>query len=315
MPALVAQRFASSFAVLLLVTFLVFLVVYLSPGDPIVVMLGQGASDQQVAELRNFYGLDQGFLAQYWAWLRGIATGQFGTSITMHVPALDIVIPAYENTFILALASLAVALVVGVTVGIVAGLWPGGWFDRIATNVVEILAATPVFWLGIILIWLVSKELRWLPSSGMHNLRGAATIGDLMAHLVLPALSSAVLAIAIVARLTRNSVIEASHSDYARMFAASGMSRGRIFRTQMIRNILPPIVSIGGLQFGTLFGGVIFVEMVFAWPGLSAQLYNAITSHDVPVIQAGVLMIAVTFVLINLLVDLLLIWLNPRARA
>ena len=133
-------------------------------------------------------------------------------------------------------------------------------------------------------------------------------------HLVLPAFSASVLAVAIIARLTRSSVIDAMNSDYAKMFAAAGMSRMRLLRTQIIRNVLPPIVSIGGLQFGTLFGGVIFVETVFAWPGLSAQLYNAITAHDIPVIQTGVLMIAATFVLINLVVDLLLIWLNPRMR-
>lgn len=232
----------------------------------------------------------------------------------MHVPALSIVTPAYANTFVLALASLSVALFFGVTIGVLAGLRAGGWFDRLTSGVVEAFAATPVFWLGLMLIWLFCQKLRWLPSSGMHNLRGASTFGDLLAHLALPAFSASVLAIAIIARLTRSSVIDAMNSDYVKMFTSAGMSRGQLLRTQIFRNILPPIVSIGGLQFGTLFSGVIFVEAVFAWPGLSAQLYNAITAHDVPVIQTGVLMIAATFVLINLVVDVLLIWLNPRMR-
>jgi peptide/nickel transport system permease protein len=314
MLALVLRRLLASLAVLLVVSFLVFGVVYLSPGDPVAIMLGREASGEAAASIRHDLGLDRPFFVQYVSWLAAMLRGEFGTSITMHVPALNLLAPAYVNTFILAVASLAIALVFGVAIGVAAGARAGGLFDRASAGLAEILAATPVFWLGLMLIWLISKKLRWLPSSGMHNLRGSSTFGDLLAHLALPAFSASALAIAIIARLTRSSVVDVLNSDYARMFAASGMSRGQLLLTQVFRNILPPIVSIGGLQFGTLFSGVIFVEMVFAWPGLSAQLYNAITAHDIPVIQTGVLMIAATFVLINLAVDILLILLNPRAR-
>ncbi|MGJ4859366.1 ABC transporter permease [Labrys sp. La1] len=315
MIALIARRAVASLAILVLVTFLVFLVVYFSPGDPVAIMLGRDASGETADQIRRDLGLDRPFLVQYGAWLWGLLGGHFGTSITMHVPVLDILVPAYVNTFILALASLVIALTVGVLLGVLSGLRAGGWFDRLAAAISEGLAATPVFWLGIMLIWLVSKQLRWLPSSGMYNLRGSHSLADLLTHLVLPAFSAAVLAIAIIMRLTRASVIDALNADYARMFASAGMSTPRLLFTQIARNILAPIVSIGGLQFGTLFGGVIFVETVFAWPGLSAQLYNAITAHDIPVIQTGVLMIAATFIVINLIVDLALVWLNPRARA
>lgn len=312
MLAFLLRRVAAAFVILAAVSLVVFIIVYASPADPVRTLLGQNATAEQIAALRNKMGLDLSFPEQYGAWLSRLLHGDFGLSIATQVPAINILLPAYQNTLWLAVSSLFVTLVVGVTIGTIAGFRSGSLYDKITMFVTEVLAATPVFWMGIMLIWIFAKELNWLPSSGMRNMRLRGSYTDLPAHLVLPSLAASVLAIAIVARLIRTAVIDILSTDYVKLARAAGMSSLQIFRMQVWRNVLPQIISIGGLQFGTLFGGVIFVENVFAWPGISSQLFNAITSGDIAVVQTGVLMIAATFVLINLLVDLALFQLNPR---
>ncbi len=306
------RRLASAVAVLAAASFVVFLIVHFSPADPVRLLLGPAASQGEIAEMRTRLGLDQPLLVQYGVWLSHLLRGDFGQSLSTRLPALAIIWPAYLNTLLLAVASLAVSLVFGVAAGVVAGFRAGRLADRVLMFISEVLAATPVFWLGIVLIWIFARELGWLPSSGMRNMRLRGSHADLLAHLVLPAFSASVLAIAIIARLVRGAVVEVLASDYVRIARAAGMSDGRILATQVWRNILPPVVSVGGLQFGTLFGGVIFVETVFAWPGISVQVFNAITAGDIAVVQAGILLIAATFVLTNLVVDILLMRLNPR---
>lgn len=306
------RRLTAAFLVLAAVTFVVFLIVYLSPGDPVKTLLGQSATAEQIAGMRARLGLDLPFHEQYGAWLWRVVHGDFGRSISTQVPAMSILLPAFGNTLILALSSLFLSLLFGVAIGVASGFRAGRLLDKVLMFFTEVLAATPVFWLGLILIWIFARELGWLPSSGMRNMRARGSSLDLLAHLVLPSIAASVLAISIIARLVRGAVIDVLASDYVKIAQAAGMSSFRIFRKQVWRNILPPIISVGGLQFGTLFGGVIFVEAVFAWPGISAQLFNAITAGDVAVIQAGVLMIAATFVAINLVVDMMLVWLNPR---
>ena len=312
MTAFLLRRLMASVLVLVAVTFVVFLIVYLSPGDPVKALLGQSATAEQIAGMRTKLGLDLPFHEQYAAWLWRVVQGDFGRSISTQIPAMSILVPAFCNTLILAVSSLFISLLFGVLIGVVSGFRAGRLIDKILMFVTEVLAATPVFWLGLMLIWIFARELGWLPSSGMRNMRARGSNLDLIAHLVLPSIAASVLAISIIARLVRGAVIDVLASDYVKIAQAAGMSSFRIFRKQVWRNILPPIISVGGLQFGTLFGGVIFVETVFAWPGISAQLFNAITAGDVAVIQAGVLMIAATFVAINLVVDVVLVWLNPR---
>ena len=312
MTAFLFRRLMAAVLVLVAVTFVVFLIVYLSPGDPVKALLGQSATAEQIAGMRTKLGLDLPFHEQYAAWLWRVVQGDFGRSISTQIPAMSILVPAFCNTLILAVSSLFISLLFGVLIGVVSGFRAGRLIDKILMFVTEVLAATPVFWLGLILIWIFARELGWLPSSGMRNMRARGSNLDLIAHLVLPSIAASVLAISIIARLVRGAVIDVLASDYVKIAQAAGMSSFRIFRKQVWRNILPPIISVGGLQFGTLFGGVIFVETVFAWPGISAQLFNAITAGDVAVIQAGVLMIAATFVAINLVVDVVLVWLNPR---
>lgn len=311
MATFLLRRLGAAVIVLLAVSFAVFVIVYLSPGDPVKALLGQSATAEQIEAARTRLGLDLPFHRQYGAWLWRVLQGDFGRSISTQVPAMSILLPAFGNTLILAVSSLVLSLIFGVIIGVVSGFRAGRLLDKVLMFVTEVLAATPVFWFGIILIWIFARELGWLPSSGMRNMRARGSNLDLLAHLVLPSIAASVLAISIIARLVRGAVLDVLASDYVRIAQAAGMSSLRIFRKQVWGNILPPIISVGGLQFGTLFGGVIFVETVFAWPGISAQLFNAITAGDVAVIQAGVLLIAATFVAINLVVDCALLWLNP----
>lgn len=313
MFSFILKRTVAALIVLAATTFVVFVIVYLSPADPVKVLLGQTATAEQIETMRHQLGLDRSFVEQYAFWLWRLLNGDFGRSISYSLPTMSVLGPAYLNTLVLAVSSLLVSLVLGVLAGVVSGFKAGRATDKALMLVTEVLAATPVFWLAIILIWIFARELEWLPSSGMRNIRARGSYTDLLAHLVLPSIAASILAIAIIARLVRASVIDVLSSDYVKVSRAAGMGTFRIFRSQVWGNILAPIVSVGGLQFGTLFAGVIFVETVFAWPGISAQLFNALTSGDIAIVQTGVLMIAATFVFTNLVVDILLLWLNPRA--
>ncbi|MDE1187101.1 MAG: ABC transporter permease, partial [Pantoea sp.] len=239
MLAFLLRRVIAASIILAAVSLVVFIIVYASPADPVRTLLGQNSTAEQIAALRTKMGLDLPFLQQYGGWLLRLIHGDFGLSIATQVPAINILLPAYQNTLWLALSSLLVTLVVGVTIGTIAGFRAGSLYDKAAMFVTEVLAATPVFWMGIILIWIFAKELNWLPSSGMRNMRLRGSYTDLPTHLVLPSLAASVLAIAIVARLIRTAVIDILSTDYVKLARAAGMSSLQIFRMQVWRNVLP----------------------------------------------------------------------------
>lgn len=308
------KRILAIIPILLGVSFLVFSIVYLIPGDPAVKILGQAASKEAVTELRANLGLDKPFLIQYGIWLGNMLTGNLGTSITMRIPVESVLIPKLINTIILTVGSLIVCVIGGVLIGLLAGLKPYSRFDRILMFFAQFGANVPAFWLAIVLVWIFSIKLGWLPAFGMYDMRTDGSILSRLQHLILPSIAAATVSLAVIARLTRSSLIDAFNSDYIKTFRAYGISEKKIIFKHAFRNILSPIINMTGLQVGALIGGALFVEVVFSWPGLGSQLYASITGQDLPMVQAGVLFIATCFVLVNLINDLLVAFLNPRLK-
>jgi len=314
MTRVIATRLLSTLAVLLGVSLIVFLLLQLVPGDPAVTILGAGATKEAVTALRAELGLDRPLPVQFLDYLGGLMRGDLGRSLTVNAPVTDIMLPRFANTLILTGAALLLCLVVAIPLGVVAAYRQYSLFDRFAMFASMAGASVPVYWFGLLLIGVFAVGLRWLPTSGMYNPRFPGGVADLLDHLVLPAIAAALVPLAVIARMTRGVMIEVLQQDYIRTLRASGLSTANVLWRHALRNALPPIVNIVGLQVGYLLGGVVFVEVVFGWPGLGQQLYISISQRDIPVVQAGVLFIALAFVLINLFADTAVGLLDPRTR-
>lgn len=314
MAVFVARRLVGVLPVILGVSIVIFLLVQLAPGDAATVLLGPQATETARAQLRAALGLDQPLPVQYLAWLSHVLTGDFGKSVATQLPVAALVLPRFVNTLILTFASLLLAIVIGYSVGLFAGLRARSMFDRTSMSAALLAGSAPPFWLGLILVLLFAIELRWLPVSGMHDMAGDGGIVDLLRHLVLPTVTTALGPAAIIARIVRSTVIEALGKPHVRVARSKGLSRAALIRRHVILNALPPVITITGLQLGYLLGGALLTEVVFAWPGLGSLLYDSITARDLPVIQATTLLIALAFVLANIVVDLINASLDPRLR-
>ncbi|WP_308160068.1 ABC transporter permease [Mycolicibacterium goodii] len=312
--ATIRNRLLSTLLVLFGVSLIVFLLLQLVPGDPAVTILGSGATAEAVAALRSELGLDRALPIQFFDYLGGLVRGDLGRSLTVNAPVTDIMLPRFANTIILTGAALLLCIVVAVPLGVIAAHKQYSIFDRVSMIVSLAGASVPVYWFGLLLIGAFAVTLGWLPTSGMYNPRFPGGLTDLLAHLVLPAIAAALVPLAVIARMTRSVMIDILQQDYIRTLRASGLSTNSVLWRHALRNALPPIVNIIGLQVGYLLGGVVFVEVVFGWPGLGQQLYTSITQRDIPVVQAGVLFIALAFVIINLLADGAVGLLDPRTR-
>jgi peptide/nickel transport system permease protein len=314
MTATIRNRLLSTVLVLFGVSLIVFLLLQLVPGDPAVTILGSGATAEAVAALRTELGLDRALPIQFFDYLGGLVRGDLGRSLTVNAPVTDIMVPRFTNTIILTAAALLLCIVVAVPLGVIAAHKQYSIFDRVSMVVSLAGASVPVYWFGLLLIGAFAVTLGWLPTSGMYNPRFPGGFADLLAHLILPAIAAALVPLAVIARMTRSVIIDILQQDYIRTLRASGLSTNSVLWRHALRNALPPIVNIIGLQVGYLLGGVVFVEVVFGWPGLGQQLYTSITQRDIPVVQAGVLFIALAFVIINLLADGAVGLLDPRTR-
>jgi ABC-type dipeptide/oligopeptide/nickel transport system permease component len=300
--------------VMLGVSVVIFLLMHLAPGDVTTVLLGPQATEAAKTELRHALGLDLPLPLQYGKWLLRTTTGDFGTSIATQLPVVVLVLPRFLNTLLLTVASLLVAMVIGYGAGLFAALRAHSLFDRATMTVTLLAGSTPPFWLGLILVLLFAIRLRWLPVSGMVDMAGDGGALDVVRHLVLPAIATALGPAAIITRMVRSSVREALDRPHVRVARAKGLSRGVLLRRHVILNALPPVATITGLQLGYLLGGALLTEVVFAWPGLGSLLYDSITARDLPVVQATTLLIALAFVLVNILVDMVNVLLDPRLR-
>jgi peptide/nickel transport system permease protein len=272
------------------------------------------ATEKAKAVLRQALGLDQPLPVQYLKWLGTVLTGNFGTSIATSVPVSTLVFPRFVNTAILAVASLLLSLLIGYSAGIFSAARAQSVFDRSTMSATLIFGSIPPYWLALVLVMLFALRFRWLPATGMTGITSDGGVLDVLRHLVLPAIATAAAPAAIITRMVRASMIEVIGQDYIRVARAKGIPRGVILRRHVLRNALPPIATITGLQLGYLLGGALFTEVVFAWPGLGNQLYSSILARDIPVVQAAVLLIALMFVLVNLAVDILNAFLDPRIR-
>jgi peptide/nickel transport system permease protein len=298
------RRLLLTVPVLLGVATLVFSLIHFVPGDPAQAMLGEGASPGEVSALRARLGLDRPLYEQYGLFLRGVAHGDLGVSLRTNRPVVASIAERVPATFELALAAMLVALVVALPLGIAAAVWRGSAIDHAAMTFALVGISVPNFWLGPLLAIVFSVQFGWLPVSGRGTL----------AHLVLPAITLGAALAAILARMTRTSLLDELNELYVLAARARGASRLRAVLHHAFRNSLIPIVTIIGLQLGAVLTGTIITETIFSWPGLGRLLIQSISFRDYPLVQGCILFIAVTYVAMNLLTDLVYAWLDPRIR-
>jgi peptide/nickel transport system permease protein len=299
-----ARRLLLTVPVLVGVATLVFSLIHLVPGDPVQSMLGEAASPQDVADLRARLGLDRPLYAQYGTFLAGLAHGDLGTSLRTNQPVVATIRERIPATFELAFAAMAVAVALAIPLGIVAAAYAGRPVDMAATTLALVGISIPNFWLGPLMAIIFSVVLGWLPVSG----RGGA------AHLVLPAVTLGAPLAAVLARMTRASMVEELRELYVLAARARGVSPFRAVAHHAFRNSLIPVVTVIGLQFGAVLTGAVITETIFAWPGVGRLLIQSISFRDYPVVQGCILLIAITYVTMNVLTDLVYGLLDPRIR-
>ncbi|ADH64352.1 binding-protein-dependent transport systems inner membrane component [Allomeiothermus silvanus DSM 9946] len=332
MWAYTGRRLLGLIPVLLGISLLVFLFLHLIPGDPAVVLLGERANPEQVESLRERLGLNQPLPTQYVLFLRDLLSGDLGTSIFNLLPIRDQLANRWPATFELALSAMLIAVILGIPLGILAAVRKNSLWDNASTIFSLIGVSMPVFWLGLLLIYLFAVNLHWLPPSGRISIEGGnafqaisgfflldallqrRAMGDVLSHLILPALTLGTIPLAILMRITRSAMLEVLSQDYVRTARAKGLAERVVIFRHALKNALLPVVTIVGLQFGTLLGGAILTETIFSWPGIGLWLYEGILNRDYPVVQGGVVFVALIFVIVNLLVDLSYALLDPRIQ-
>ena len=284
------------------------------PGDPATAILGSYATPENVEKLNRDLGLDKPLPQQYVIWLGNILQGDFGRSYTLNRPVIDEVLERFNATLILAGAAMLLCAFFGLIAGIVSAVRQFGWADRLITFVVLIGISVPSFWLGLMLILLFAVNLQWLPASGMYAIYGGGDLPDLLKHLVLPAITLSVVATGVIARLTRAAMLEVLRQDYIRTARAKGLAERRVIYRHAFKAALVSVIPVLGVQAGFVIGGAVYIETVFQWPGIGAMLVKAITTRDLLHVQGGVLVVAVAYLLFNLLADVLQSVLDPRLR-
>jgi peptide/nickel transport system permease protein len=307
-----ARRFVGFIATLIAATLVVFLVLEVLPGDPAQVMLGVDAQPETVSRLRAELGLNRPAGVRYLSWIGGLARGDLGTSYTYHVPVAELVGERLAVTVPLALLAMVLTTILALGLGVYAAAHRGEPGDVGIMMVSQLGIAVPNFWFAILLILVFAVKLAWFPSGGFPGWE--AGIGAALKSLLLPAIALAVVQAAILTRITRSAILDLSGEDFVRTARAKGNSRARTLWRHVLRNALIPIVTIMGLQFSSLLAGTIIIENVFTLPGLGRLVFQAITQHDLIVIQDVVVLLAALVIIINLVVDLLYLAIDPRLR-
>jgi peptide/nickel transport system permease protein len=302
----VLRRVLFLIPVLFGVTFIVFTLMYITPGDPAKLILGEQASADTILALRQEMGLDQPYLVQYATYVKkAILYQDIGRSYVTNRPVMQEIMGVFPATFQLAISAMLVAILIGIPVGIISAIRQYSIFDTISMLIALLGVSMPVFWLGLLLIILFTVKLGWLPASGFTSVK----------HMIMPALALGAMTAAIVTRMTRSSMLEVIRQDYIRTARAKGQSESVIVLKHALGNALIPIITVVGLQFGHLLGGAVLTESIFSIPGVGRLMVDSIKMRDFPVVQGGVLFIALSFSLINLLVDLLYAYVDPRIRS
>lgn len=311
----VLKRLIAIVPVLIGLTVIVFCIMALIPGDPATAILGSYATPENVAKLNRDLGLDRSLPEQYFIWLGNMFQGDFGRSYSLNRPVIDEVLERFSATLILAGAALVLCTVWGLLIGIWTAARQYGWTDKILTFTVLVGISVPSFWLGLLLILLFSVELRWLPASGMYAIYGGGDLPDLLRHLVMPAVTLSVVATGVIARLTRSAMLEVLRQDFIRTARAKGVPESRVLYRHAFKAALVSVIPIIGVQAGFVLGGAVYIETVFQWPGVGRMLVQAISTRDILLVQGGVVVVAGSYVLFNLLADLAQSWLDPRVKS
>ncbi len=330
----IIKRILMLIPVLIGVSIIVFLIMRVLSPDPAPIVLGQHATQESVEVWREANGLNDPLLLQYWNFVTGAVQGDFGTSYYTKAPVMEEIMSRFPATVELALFAIIIASVFGIIIGIISAVKKNSLFDNAGMLVALVGVSMPIFWLGILLIIFFSGTLHWFPSGGridplmslgLDRVTGLYLIDSLIAgdmeafsdalqHLILPGVALAMYSMAIITRMTRSSMLETLQQDYIRTARAKGVSEGKVIRKHAFRNGLIPIVTVIGLQLGSLLGGAVLTETVFSWPGIGSYTVACILKSDFPVVQGVVLLIATVFVFMNLLVDVVYAFLDPRIK-
>ena len=309
----IARRLLASIPVLIGVSVLVFLIMHLAPGDPALIMLGPKATAESLARLRQELGLDQPLPTQYVRWLGNVLKGDLGRSVQLKREVTELLATRFSATLLLTAGAAVLAVLVGVIAGVTSAARQYSWLDRGAMLTALIGFCLPVFWLGLLLQIGLAHQWPIFPVSGMNS-PGTKGLLDTLWHLVLPAVTLSTGAVAIIARMTRSSVLEVIRQDYIRTARAKGLNERVVLYRHALRNALIPVLTVVGLQVGFLLGGAVLVEMVFSWPGVGLLMVNGILARDFPLVQGAVLVVAASYVVVNLIVDVLYAFVDPRIR-
>ncbi len=310
------QRLLALIPVLFVVAVVVFLILRLTPGDPAAVIAGNNATNEDIDRIREQLGLTKPLITQFMIWLGNVVQGDLGYSFYLNKPVTELIAQRIEPTLSLAAGTMVLAVLVAVPLGTLAAWRMGGWLDRILSGFAVAGFSVPVFVIGYVLIWVFAIELQWLPVQGYRRLFGDASQGIVAwaAQLVLPWCTLATIYVALIARVTRASVSEALTEDYIRTARAKGITEQMVLLRHALANAAVPIVTVIGIGIALLIGGVVVTETVYSIPGLGSLTVDAVLNRDFPVIQGVVLFFSLLYVLINLLVDLSYLWLDPRIR-
>jgi len=316
MTAYIVRRLAQALLVLFIVSLLVFLVMHLLPGDPILIYLSEqdveNLTPEQIAYYRHQFGLDKPLPVQYVNWIADLLHGDFGISVNYHEDVGKLLAERLPVTIHLGLLALLLASIFGILTGVLAALRRGKWLDTVMTLLANIGITIPVFWLGILMIYGIGLELRWLPICGYTSPFEDFWLST--KQVIMPVLCLAVFALASTARQTRSSMLEVIRQDYIRTAWAKGLREQTIVTRHALKNALIPVVTLIGMHVRRVFGGSVFIETVFNIPGVGRLMVSSVLGHDYAVVQSGVLVIAAIVVLTNLIVDISYGWLDPRIR-
>lgn len=328
----IIKRLLALIPILIGVAVIVFLIVHLIPGDPAQTMLGERATDQALERLREQMGLNDPLPIQFGRYVKDLLRGDLGRSIMSNNPVSHELSQRFPATLELSFFAILFAVFVGVPAGIFAAINQNSWFDNFSMLIALMGVSMPIFWLGLMFIWLFAVELGWFPPSSrigvgldftpITNLYVIDSIlqfnfsafKDVLHHLVLPAIALGTIPMAIIARMTRSSMLEVLRRDFIRTAYAKGLKRKVVIFKHTLKNAMVPIITVVGLQFGVLLGGAVMTETIFSWPGLGKYLVDAIYARDFPIVQGGILFFAGVFVIVNLLVDLSYALFDPRIK-
>ncbi len=326
------KRFLTIVPVLIGISLIVFSFIHLIPGDPAVTMLGERATPQRVAEVRAQLGLDQPLYVQYSIYVGKIVRGDFGASILRGDPVLRDLVRRFPATVELAISAILIAITVGIPMGIISAVWRNSFFDGFSRLVALTGVSMPIFWLGLMLAWFFGVMLGWLPTGfrlgtdvtlvSITNFyvldslltNNPAALASSLRHLILPAVALSTIPMAVIARMTRASLLEVLSQEYIRTAEAKGLPQRAVILRHAMRNAVLPVMTVTGLQVGRLLAGAILTETIFSWPGIGLWIYESIQARDYPIVQGATLFIATIFVMVNLITDVLYATVDPRIK-